>query len=238
MSNKSTASMRRRLYGVVALVLVVFSIAIVANLITIAVKDSTKYQTLANNQQFASRKINANRGSIKDINGQIIAQSATVYNVFIDPATYKKYDSKKHDAIVDMLSKTLEIDKQKIIDALAKNSQYEILKKKVEKPVADSIREFIEKEEIACIGCDPDTKRFYPQNDLAASVIGFTDYDGRGIYGIEKQYDEYLTGIDGRIVSAKDAMGQPMPYRYEQSIAAQDGNTLILNIDMVIQHYV
>lgn len=238
MYNKSTASMRRRLFGVVALVLVVFTFVIIANLFMISIRDNEKYQKLANNQQFTSRTIHANRGAIKDINGQIIAQSATVYNVFIDPVTYRKYDEKKHVIIVNTLSEVLEVDKEKIEKMLQKNSQYEIVKRKVEKSTADIIRSFISENDIASIGCDPDTKRYYPQNDLAASVIGFTDYDGNGIYGLEKQYDEYLQGIDGRIVSAKDAMGNQMPYRYEQSVDAKDGNTLILNIDLVLQHYV
>ena len=238
MSEKSTASMRRRLFGVIGLVIVLFTVTIISNLIVISIKDNNKYQNLANNQQFASRTIHANRGTIKDTNGQIIAQSATVYNVFIDPVTYKKYDTKKHDLILSTLSETLEVDKEKIEKYLSKNSGYEVVKRKVEKSTADKIREFIKKEKIASIGCDPDTLRYYPQNDLAASVIGFTNYDGNGIYGIEKQYDEFLTGIDGRIVSAKDAMGHQMPYRYEQSFDAQDGNSLVLNIDLVLQHYV
>lgn len=238
MSKKPTAGMRRRLFGVVVLVLVVFTVFIVMNLFTISISDNTKYQTLANDQQFASRKISANRGSIKDINGNILAQSETVYNVFIDPGTFNKYDSKKLELIAEKLSALLELDKQKIYDAVKKNSSYEILKRKVDKTVADNVNLFVKDNKLACIGCDPDTKRTYPQNDLAAPVIGFTDYDGNGAYGIENKYDEYLKGIDGRIVSAKDAKGQQMPYRYEQSFPAKDGNSVILNIDLTLQHSV
>ena len=238
MSKKSTASMRRRLYGVVGLVFVVFTVAIVTNLITISISDNEKYQDLANDQQFQSRVINANRGSIKDINGQILAQSATVYNVFIDPVTFQKFDKDNLELIASTLSEILEIDKETIYERVKKNSGYEILKRKVEKQVADKVITFIDENDLACIGCDPDTKRFYPQNDLAASVIGFTDYDGNGAYGLERQYNEYLTGIDGRIISAKDANGEQMPYRYEQSFEAQQGDSLILNIDLVLQNYV
>lgn len=238
MSDRTTARMRRRLFVWVGLCFVALVVGIVCNLITVAIKNNGKYQDLANNQQFTSRTINANRGSIKDINGQILAQSATVYNVFIDPVTYRKYDTKHKDAIVSTMSELLEIEKGDIENKLDKNSQYEILKRKVDKSVADKISEFSSKNKIACIGSDPDTKRFYPQNDLAASVIGFTDYDGKGIYGLEAQYNEELTGVNGKIVSAKDAKGQQAPYRYEQSFSAEDGNSLILNIDVVLQHYV
>ncbi len=238
MSNKPTAKMRRRLFCVVGLALVVFAVYIVTNIIGIAISDNQKYQQLANNQQFTSRTINANRGSIKDINGQILAQSATVYNIFIDPVTYKKFDEDNRELIISTLVEILEIKRESIESKLDKNTGYEILKRKVDKIVADKIINFTSENGIACIGADPDTKRFYPQNDLAASVIGFTNYDGIGIYGLEKQYNEYLTGVNGRIVSAKDAMGNQAPYRYEESIAAEDGNTLILNIDVVLQHYV
>lgn len=238
MSNRTTARMRRRLFVTVGLCFVILATGIIGNIIKVAIKNNGKYQELANNQQFQSRIINANRGSIKDKNGQILAQSATVYNIFIDPVTYRKYDTKNKELIVSTLSSLLEIDKETIESRLDKNSQYEILKRKVDKSLADKISEFTSKNKIACIGADPDTKRFYPQNDLAASVIGFTDYDGIGIYGLERQYDDELTGINGKIVSAKDAKGQQAPYRYEQSFAAQDGNTLMLNIDVVLQHYV
>ena len=139
MSQKSTASMRRRLFGIVSLMLVVFSIFIISNLFSISISKSKKLQLLANDQQFSSRKINANRGTITDINGQILAQSSTVYNIFIDPATYRKYDKNKLELIASTLSEILEIDKQTIIQKTNKNSQYEILKRKVKKKISDKI---------------------------------------------------------------------------------------------------
>ena len=238
MLNKPTAAMRRRLFGVIGVSIILFAVAIVLNLFAISLRDSKKYQELANNQQFASRIINANRGSILDANGTVLAQSATVYNVFIDPGTLKKQDMKNKDLIVNTLSQILGVDKEFIIKRCEKSSGYEIIKRKVEKPVADKVTQFVAENEIACIGCDPDTRRFYPQNDLAATVIGFTGFEGHGQYGLEQYYDKYLTGIDGKIISAEDAMGQQMPYRYEQSFAAKDGNNLILNIDANIQYFV
>lgn len=237
MSTKPTSTMKRRLNGIIALILAAFTITIVANLFKISVTDSAKYQNLANNQQFMSRTINANRGSIVDINGQILAQSATVYTVFIDPNMLKKVDSDKEDLIVNSLSEILEVDKDTISTKAQKDSKYEILKQKVEKPIVDKINTFMSDNNINCIFCDPDTKRYYPQNDLASSVIGFTNYDGNGQYGLEAQYDEYLSGIDGKIISAKDARGNEMPYRYDQNFESQPGNTLVLNIDTVLQHY-
>lgn len=237
MHNKPTSSMKRRLNGFIAFMLVAFTVWIVFNLFESSVTNSEEYQAFANAQQFSSTTINANRGTIYASDMQILAQSATVYTVAIDPVTLNKNDLTKKDLIVDKLSELLEIDKEDIEYRCTKNSQYEILKRKVEKTLTDQINEFVDKEHTTCIRCDPDTKRYYPQNELAAAVIGFTGFDGHGQYGLESQYDEYLSGIDGRIISAKDAMGADMPYRYEQSFDAQNGYSLVLNIDLTLQSY-
>ncbi|MFA5657903.1 MAG: penicillin-binding transpeptidase domain-containing protein, partial [Oscillospiraceae bacterium] len=238
MSDKPTSSMKRRLNVIVALVLVAFTVWIIINLVNVSIKDSETYQNMANNQQFQSRVINANRGNILDKNGNILASSATVYTVFIDPVMVKKNDSDKLELICEKLASILDIEADFVKTQAEKSSRCEYLKKKVEKEVADEVNAFIAKEELSCIGVDPDAKRIYPHNDLAASVIGFTGYDGNGIYGLEKYYDEYLTGINGKIITAKDGRGAEMPYRYEQNYSAQDGNTLVLNIDIVLQYYV
>lgn len=237
MSSKPTTKMKRRLNGLIAFVLIVFCVWVVYNLVNVSIIDSEKYQELANDQQFRTRTINANRGTIYDANGQILAKSATVYTVFIDGNSLKANDKDKLDLIVDKLAEILEMDKETIKTRALKDSGYEILKRKVEKDVADKVIEFKAEEGLSCIGCDPDSKRYYPQNDLAASVIGFTGYEGHGQYGLEAEYDDYLSGIDGKIISAKDAMGQDMPYRYEQAFEAQEGNSLILNIDATLQFY-
>ncbi len=238
MSDKPTSLMKRRLNVFVALALVLFTVWIIINLATVSIKEGEKYQQIANSQQFQARVIYANRGNILDRNGNILATSATVYTVFIDPVMVKENDIKKLDLICEKLSEILGMSKDDIRAKAAKSSRYEFLKRKVDKTVADKVNAFIKEEKLSCIGVDPDTQRIYPHNDLAASVIGFTNYDGNGIYGLEKYYDEYLSGINGKIISAKDGRGADMPYRYEQNFPASDGNTLVLNIDLVLQYYV
>lgn len=237
MSSKPTTSMKRRLNIFIALVLIAFCGWVVYNLVTVSLVHSEDYQELANKQQFRTRTINANRGTIYDANGQILAKSATVYTVFVDATSLKKNDEDKRQLIIDTLSEILEVDKETVAKRANQDSGYEIIKRKVEKDVADKVIEFKSSEGLSSIGCDPDSKRYYPQNDLASAVIGFTGFEGNGQYGLEAEYDEYLSGIDGRIISAKDANGADMPYRYEQSFEAQDGNSLILNIDATLQFY-
>lgn len=142
------------------------------------------------------------------------------------------------DDLVAFLAQTLEMDSEDIRKKIGdENSQYVILKKDIEKTVADKIEDYLTEEELDGVRCDPTTRRIYPQNELASNVIGHLNYDGDGIYGLEAYYDDYLAGVDGRVVTAKARNGTEIPYRYKQSYEAQDGDSLHLNIDVNIQYH-
>lgn len=142
------------------------------------------------------------------------------------------------DDLVEFLATTLEVDTTKIENYCTdKSSRYVIIKKNVEKTTADKIEDYLSEEGLDGIRCDPSTKRFYPQNELASNVIGHLSYDGDGIYGLEAYYDDYLSGVDGRVVTATARNGTEIPYRYKQSYDAQDGDSLKLNIDVNIQYH-
>lgn len=142
------------------------------------------------------------------------------------------------DDLVAFLAQTLEMDSEEIRKKIGdENSQYVILKKDIEKTVADKIEDYLTEEELDGVRCDPTTRRIYPQNELASNVIGHLNYDGDGIYGLEAYYDDYLAGVDGRVVTAKARNGTEIPYRYKQSYEAQDGDSLHLNIDVNIQYH-
>lgn len=139
--------------------------------------------------------------------------------------------------LVEFLSAKLKISTDTVKSKLTDTStQYSIIKKDVEKTVLDEIDNKMTELGVDGIRGEPTTKRVYPQNSLAANVLGHTDYDGNGIYGLEAYYDDYLSGIDGRVVTAKDKDGNEIPYRYKQSFDAQDGDNLNLNIDANIQY--
>ncbi|MBQ6632872.1 MAG: PASTA domain-containing protein [Ruminococcus sp.] len=141
------------------------------------------------------------------------------------------------DELVEYLSLELEVDTADIRSKLTDTTtQYIVLKKEVEKTLADKIEKKLTKLDIDGVRCDPTTKRIYPQNSLAANVLGHTDYDGNGIYGLEAYYDDYLAGVDGRIITAMANDGTEIPYRYKQSYEAQDGDNLTLNLDANIQY--
>lgn len=138
---------------------------------------------------------------------------------------------------VTFLALKLGISEEKVKTAMEENTQYSVLQDQVEKPVADEVLDYFNNVGFVSLNVEEDTKRYYPQNDLAASVIGFTVGDGSGAYGVEAYYDEYLSGHDGKTISAKDSNGNELPYRYSKTYAPQDGGDVYLTIDMNIQYY-
>ncbi len=137
---------------------------------------------------------------------------------------------------VQLLASRLNIKPEKVSAAMEENSQYSVLQDQVEKPVSDELLGFFSQYGLTCLNVEEDTKRYYPQDDLAASVIGFTAGDGYGAYGIEAYYDDYLAETDGRTISATDSHGNELPYRYSKTYPAKNGNDVYLTIDMNIQY--
>lgn len=252
--------MRFKLNLVVLPLFLAFTGWILVSLFETSITDNLKYQTLANDTQFKSKTVKANRGSIYDANGKILAQSATVYSICVDPnmvyvqqqkEAKEKADGKEQEGIPEsqrmidtaatILSEELSVDYDYAVKQLTtngENSQWAIIAKSIEKPKADDIIARAEEEDVSgLIFRDLDTKRYYPQGELAAAVIGFTNYDGDGIYGVERQYNDYLKGVDGKVISAVDAFQNEMPYKNDKIYDAQDGNSLYLTLDMTLQYY-
>ena len=242
MSTAPTNKMRKRIHVGVVIGILIFTAYIGINLFNISVVQAEYYRSKANTQQLDEFTINANRGTIYDVNGKILAQSATVWDVIISPGDIAEdEDEKAVELICRELSEICGVDYDRLYDACKNTAKrYYTVKSKVDKDVADLITQFrIENE----IGADSvylieNTKRSYPNETLASSVIGFTNYDNIGVYGIEAYYDEYLQGVDGKVVTARDAGGSSsMPYEYETRYEAKDGNSIYLTIDEVLQHY-
>ena len=139
--------------------------------------------------------------------------------------------------LATFLSMKLTTDTAKVRSDLSDtSSRYKIIKRDVERSVSEEIEKKLTELNIDGVRCDPTTNRVYPQNSLAANVIGHTSFDGDGIYGIEAYYNDKLSGVDGRIVTAKDGDGNEIPYRYKQEYNAQNGYNVNLNIDSNIQY--
>lgn len=260
----ATVRMRNRTNKGVLGLMTVFCAAVIVRLFVVSVVDNSKYEGMANNYHFGTMTLSANRGAIYDANGTALAWSATVYNIYIDPTLYREEmksiedanDKKKSAAeeenetadnlvdvdqlktsITNFLSEKLGLKTEEVEASFEKDGRYYVLQTQVEKNVTDEITAYFEKLNLSFIGTEATTRRYYPQNELAAAVIGFTNGDGDGQYGLEYQYDDYLSGVDGRVISAQAANGEEMPYRYSTTYDAEDGDSIYLTLDTTIQYY-
>ena len=225
--------MKRRLNVIVPIALALVLIWVLYNLGK-TVSDPF-YREYANAQQLSEDTIPADRGTIYDTNGEVLAESYTVWTVQLSPVTIDQEDK---EMVAQFLAETLELDYETVLKQCQQTNRYAVVKKQVEKPEADKIREFAQENGITAIALIEDTKRYYPNNDLASHVIGYVGSDNQGLGGIELEYDDILTGTPGKIVSAADANGNAIATTYESEYAPVDGQSLVLTIDSQIQYYV
>ena len=223
---------------IMAVVIIFLMTTTVARVFYLTIVRGEELSEKAETQQLKDTEITAMRGTIYDSNGNVLAQSASVWNVFIDPLNIK---DKQRDLIVDEFANLFGYDadeKKEFYDKTTHQNHYELVEKKVENNIKEKLSKFVSKNELGgCIGTEQTTKRYYPYGTLASSVIGFTGADDQGISGIEAYYDEQLTGTNGRIITAKDAKSNNIANDYETSIAATDGDSIVLTINQTIQYY-
>lgn len=229
-----TNEMRKRVLFV-AVCFFAFCCLIVGNMFNIQVLNYEEYKAKASSIQLRDTEISPKRGTIYDRNMKVLAQSATVWTVFVSPA---ESEPEQHERIAEKLSELLDVSYDGIIEKLGKTkSYYQVIKYKIDKPEADAIREFCQEEDIAGVNLVEDFKRYYPYGDFAATILGFCGTDNQGLAGLEAYYDEELTGVQGRVISAKNGWGLDMGYEYEELNAAQNGYSLVTTIDETIQHF-
>ncbi len=194
----------------------------------------SEYQKKASENITRETTVSASRGKIYDRNGILLADNNTVERVFISPADIDGNAERR--LIAENLSRILGVDYDFVYEkgGLVKRKD-ETIKKGVGKEEADMVRAFVAEYELDCVHLVTSTERYYPYGNLLSHVLGFTGTDGQGLYGIEYQYDDYLTGTSGKIVTAKNGLGLDMPYKYESYVKAVDGCDLILTIDYNIQ---
>lgn len=242
MSQKAGKVMSNRIKVVMILLMVALTAVSALSLINIMVIKGEEYQTKASEQQLYDSLVTAPRGDIYDRNMQVLATSSTAWTVYITPNAIKKIkDADEREEvrkkIAEGLSEILLVDYDTVYANTDKNSYYVIVKKKIEKFDADQVRKFIADNKLTkYIGLDETTKRYYPNDSLASVVLGFVGTDEQGLSGLEKFYDNELTGIAGRVVAAKNALGTDMPFTYEKVEEAVKGNSLVLTLDSYIQY--
>ncbi len=228
---KTTATMKKRIRNMTVWFMIGV-VVLMGRLIWVQFVRGNEYKTLAAEQQTRDSAITAKRGTIYDRNMNVLAQSASAERVTINPQEIEKV--KNSEAVVNALTSVLGVKEDDVREKIAQTDrQSVIIAKQVEQSKADKLREM----NITGIHFEEDAKRYYPYGSLAAHVIGFTGSDSQGLEGLENVLDEELSGVDGRIVVAKDVRNNEMPFKYEEYIEAQDGKGVVLTIDETIQHY-
>ena len=241
-SEKTRAIKRSTLIGIV--IFAVFGVLLL-RILLIQTLEFDKYQSRVIEQMTTESAVPANRGKIYDRNGNILATNITTYRVFISPSGIKAAEEENHTKYADPIAKGLSsmiegVTYEEVYKQATEYTEYldRTIARKVDEAKADEIREFISKYSLeTMIYLEAQSTRYYPSGDLAAHAIGFTSADGDGLYGLELQYDDYLGGVDGYYIKARDSYGNVMPFEYASYIDAIDGYNVTTTIDATVQSY-
>lgn len=223
--NKTFNRRKIMIIFVAVLLLVVF---LMGRLVYLMIFCSEYYGVRAENLHERERDIKAARGNIYDRNGVVLAENKTVCTISVIHSQIE--DPEK---VIAVLTKELGMSEETVRKRVEKVSSIERIKMNVEKETGDAIRSY----ELAGVKIDEDYKRYYPYNELASKVIGFTGGDNQGIIGIEVKYDEYLEGINGKILTLTDARGVEIKNAGERRSEPVEGDDLYLSLDYNIQMY-
>lgn len=238
-AEKGPAQRLRQRTAILILLILVFGFgAAILRLTYLTTVQSSKLQEAAVDLQLADTTVSAKRGTIYDANGNVLAESASVWQVVMAPVNFK--NDKQRQAAAKGLSEIFDLEYNDVLEDTKQQSQYVVVKRRIESDEREKVLELIDtlKKDYNCSGVIQlldDYKRYYPKNSLASSVIGFTGSDDQGLEGIEYEYDSYLSGTPGRIITAQNARGTDMPFQYEQNVESEDGNNVYLTIDETIQ---
>ena len=201
---------------------------LIGRLIYLMVFDAEYYQELAEDLHEREREIKAARGEIVDRNGVVLATNRTVCTISVIHSQIEDPET-----VIRVLSDELKMDEADVRERVEKVSSMEKIKTNVEKDTGDKIREY----DLAGVKVDEDYKRYYPYDELASKVLGFTGGDNQGIIGLEVKYEEYLKGTNGTILTVTDARGIELEGVAEDRIEPVAGETLKISLDYNIQEY-
>jgi len=218
----------RRKILIVFLCAFMLLVGLIGRLAYLMIFEADYYQERAEELHERERSIKAARGEIVDRNGVVLATNKTVCTISVIHSQLKDVEK-----VIQILTKELEMDEATVRKKVEKISSRELIKSNVAKEVGDRIREY----ELPGVKVDEDYKRYYPFDELASKVLGFTGSDNQGIIGLEVKYEEYLKGQNGTILTTTDARGIELEGIAEERLEPIAGNTLQLSLDYNIQKY-
>ncbi len=242
----STSALRRSF--ILGIIVVAAFALLMLRILYIQTVDFEKYQAKVIDQMTTKSPVPADRGKIYDRNGNVLATNTTTYRVFISPSAIKSaQDELGADATTNYasvissgLSELLGVSYDDVYKQATEYTKYldRTIKRQVYEEKADAVRTFIQDNELSdMVFLEAQSTRYYPGGSLGAHMIGFTSSDGLGLYGLEFQYDQYLKGVNGYYITARDSYGNEMPYDYSVYVDATDGYDLTTTIDTTVQSF-
>lgn len=246
MSKDTVSTSARRRSVILGFVIFAIFALLMLRILILQTVGFEKYQNKVINQLTTQSPLPADRGKIYDRNGSVLATNKTTYRVFISPsgiasAQKELGESSTKDyakGISQGLSEILGVSYEDVYKQATEYTQYldRTIKRKVDESTADSVKQFIEDNDLGkMVYLEPQSTRYYPGGTLGAHMIGFTSDDGTGLYGLEYQYNEYLRGVDGYYIAARDAYGNEMGYG--DTVDPVNGYNLSTTIDTTIQNF-
>ena len=234
---RTTKKLKQRCLIAAAILLLLGFGTDIFRLFYIQVIKGDEYKTKAEAQQLSDTEISADRGIIYDCNYNVLAESASAWLVYVNPSKIK--DDAQRKLISETLAKILKLKEKRIYEKIS-NSDYSYVKieGKVEYTEKTLISDFIDDNDLYdIVNIDPDTKRYYPYSNFASTILGFTGAEDSGRAGLELEYNDKLTGVAGRIITAKNARNGAMSSNFETTYDAKQGTSLVLTLDKTIQYY-
>lgn len=225
MKNKTFHKKKILVVFLAAFILILY---LIGRLVYLMVFDAEYYQQKAEDLHERERDIKAARGEIIDRNGTVLATNRTVCTISVIHSQIENPEK-----VIEKLSEFLEMDADQVRKKVEKISSIERLRSNVDKRTGDKIRNL----GLDGVKVDEDFKRYYPYNELASKVLGFTGGDNQGIVGLEVKYEKYLKGINGKILTTTDARGIELDGVAEDRLEPEAGNTLRISLDYTMQKY-
>lgn len=206
------------------------------------------FKTKAETQQLSDTAITAQRGIIYDANMSVLAQSASAWKISLNATAFAEIPAKAQEQVYSVLINTLGVTREYLENKASYNQYNSVsIKTKVEKEAKDKLEAFVKGTFIdknnneqsfgSVVMIDEDVKRYYPYSTLASQILGFTGTDNNGLSGLESYYNSTLTGVDGRVISARSNSSVAQDIEYKSVYEAKQGTSLVLTVDETIQRY-
>ena len=225
----------RRRARLVAVVFCAVCAGLAVRLFFLQLHGSSLYADRALGQQLRDTVVPADRGKIFSADGVLLAANSSCWTLRASP---REMPEDKLALAAHGLAEILELDEGKLLEQFGdRRSNDCLLRYRVDRETADRVRDLCAENGITGIRINQDSRRWYPQGELLASVLGFTNVDNAGVSGLELRYDDLLTGENGVVLTAVNAWGYTLEQSYETERFPTEGDGLRLTIDANIQHY-